>query len=54
MTDKEILVKFVSWNCKGLNGTLKRNKILTYKQSWSRCRAFTRNTPQKSGPYPLT
>lgn len=30
MSDKETLVKFVSWNCKGLNGTLKRNKILTY------------------------
>lgn len=33
MADKVVLVKFASWNCRGLNGTLKRNKIMTHVNS---------------------
>lgn len=33
MSDNDIMVKFVSWNCRGLNGTLKRNKIMAHINS---------------------
>uniref|UniRef100_A0A8C7ZH32 Reverse transcriptase domain-containing protein n=1 Tax=Oryzias sinensis TaxID=183150 RepID=A0A8C7ZH32_9TELE len=30
MSDNETLIRIMSWNCKGLNGTVKRNKILSH------------------------
>lgn len=48
MADKEVLVKFASWNCRGLNGTLKRNKIMSHINSLGADIMFLQETHLKN------